>query len=212
MMLFSHATQMVIALAESLTNRALLLDPATEHKLEKLDNNSILIKACEPKVTLLIRIKDKKIQLSNNELPADAVIEGRCERLVALLLNPQDRTGGDLRFSGDLILINQLEQIIRELDIDWYEPLSYVLGDTITHRIEIAQSKTLDWIAKTSKKMMSNTEEYLNNEQTWLSTSQDLNEFKHALDETRMLQARIQARIDRLNQCIAIMPPNLDSA
>ena len=149
----SMAQSLFLSSMETVINRALPLDPVTEHKVKKLAGKTLAVHTTTPDIKATVIFSGDSIQIfgdfantnvtpgidgnhHNNEQPADAVIEAPALSLASQALRNDDHIiGSDIIISGDRELVQEIRNIVSSLDIDWEEPLSHFIGDVAAHQI-----------------------------------------------------------------------------
>ncbi len=196
--------------AESVINQALRYDPATRQRLRELDGKAIFIETLSPAMTMMVRIDQQRIRLlPESDQRPHATIEAPSYALLKLAISEQPQLiGSALRVHGQVQLIEQLHGIARQLDIDWEEPLSLLLGDSAGHQLGQSVRGLLSFARKTARTFVMNSTEYLQEEQELLPVRWEIEEF---MDETQDLRAdteRLEARLQRLQQRIQRLQAN----
>ncbi|WP_237067825.1 ubiquinone biosynthesis accessory factor UbiJ [Microbulbifer guangxiensis] len=125
------------AALESAINAALSCDPATRARLGKLDGRALALNLTAPRMELILCVEGEEVRLRQHwEGPVDTRLTGSPIALLRLLRD-DSATPAKLGVSitGSSALLQQLQQILRDLDIDWEAPLSRLLGDVPAHSI-----------------------------------------------------------------------------
>lgn len=127
-----------IGALEGLLNRALALDPGTLQALQSLHGQVFALACTEPQLEIYLHV-DAPLRLSERfEGDVTTRIVGRGRDFVALvgaddpasaLINSDISVHGK---SGPLI---ELQGILKNIDIDWEEPLAEIFGDPIGHQL-----------------------------------------------------------------------------
>ncbi len=187
--------------AESVINQALRYDPATRQRLKALNGKAIYIETLSPAMAFMVNIDQQRIRLlPESDQRPHATIEAPSYALLKLAVSEQPQLiGSALRVHGQVQLIEQLHSIARQLDIDWEEPLSLLLGDSAGHQIGQSVRSLFSFARKTARTFVMNSTEYLQEEQEILPVRWEIDEF---MDETQDLRAdteRLEARLQRLN-------------
>ena len=123
--------------AERLIETALRYDPATRQRLTALEGRRIFIEIHQPEIAFMISVQEGRLLLTSDlHESAHATLEARSLDLLRQALRQQAQwVGGPLRSGGQTQLLETLYQALRQLDIDWEEPLSRWLGDSGAHQI-----------------------------------------------------------------------------
>jgi ubiquinone biosynthesis protein UbiJ len=131
----------------------------------------------------------------------DLVISGPPFTLLRLLSSLESVDGvlpPDVSISGDLHLVEKLGRLARRADIDWEEPLSKLLGDSVTHEVGRGARGLLSWARKASETFVLDMGEYLREERRLSPTKLEVDEFALHVDMARDDVERLEVRIVRL--------------
>lgn len=105
---------------------------------------------------------------------------------------------GELELTGDPILAERFQQLLKYAKPDMEEELSGVVGDIAAHRIgEIARGIG-KWTREASATMGANIREYLQEESRDVPSRYEVDRFSSEVDALRDDVARLEARLDRL--------------
>ena len=122
---------------ERLINRVISLDEETSGKLSGLNGRSVKIEFINISLNVRLLIIDGGINLSEAaDQEVDVTIRGTPTQLLNYLVaqGSNDNRSGALEVIGDVGLAQNLQNIIRNLEIDWEEQLSHWVGDTVAHK------------------------------------------------------------------------------
>ncbi len=110
------------------------------------------------------------------------------------LVNPAIQIHGDSEFVQSVYLL------FLDMEINWQEPLSQLIGDVPTHGLE-QLFKNLDAFRRSAADSLKrNVDEYLHEESRLVPPHNQLTAFDRKLDSLRLRLDRLQARIQRLDQ------------
>jgi ubiquinone biosynthesis protein UbiJ len=105
-----------------------------------------------------------------------------------------------VEIEGDIQLGKAFQRLLTEVEIDWEEQLSQLLGDVAAHQLGNVVRGLQAWGRKTLDTLFKNTAEYLQEEGRDLPPSGAVAEFLEAVDILRSDIDRLEARIHRLRQ------------
>lgn len=105
---------------------------------------------------------------------------------------------GDVEIVGDTELGQQVRDIMNDLDLDWEEQLSKLVGDVVGHKLGNVVREVADWAAQTRNTVEQDVGEYLQEESRLLPHQQEVAPFLEAVDTLRADVDRIEARVQRL--------------
>jgi len=131
---------------------------------------------------------------------ADAVISGTPLALARVGIGEERGLlfAGEVQISGDVTLGQRFESVLRELDIDWEEQLSHLVGDAAAHQVGNLVRDALQWGAKSVDTLGRDLTEYLQEESRQLPQRDEVNKFLAAVDVLRNDVERLDARVKRL--------------
>ena len=141
----------------------------------------------------------------------DACISGTPLSMMRLRLQgrreqQQSLFGGDVTIRGDAELGRQVNALLDELDIDWEEQLSRLVGDVVAHEIGSRARAFGDWARQTLETLTEDGREYLLEESQLLVSRAELEPFLAAVDVLRDDVERLDKRIARLEQQLTGTP------
>jgi len=206
---------------ESIINKALEYDPATQSAMGELAGKVLAIECTLPPLTFYAVHSETDISLLGQyEGEPDTTLRGSALSLATLAIDGQDRvsffdTGVEVR--GDHDLLRQIRKILKNLDIDWEAALSQLIGDVPAHLIGESLRTSAKWQKDAVERASSAAAEF-SQEEVRLTPSK--NEVDHFNGEVKHLANdvdRLAARINKLsvildqkseNQADSNTPPN----
>jgi len=131
----------------------------------------------------------------------DATIHG--SPIALIRLSTSDNAGeamlkSDVEIEGDMQVAEKFSTILRDVNIDWEELLSKLVGDIVAHQAGQATQNVTGWLKDTREAMQQNTAEYLSEESGLAPAEAEINEFVEQVDDIRMDVDRLEARIKLL--------------
>lgn len=198
----------MIALAlkglEAALNKVLRLDPQTLKKLQSLDSKSIKIDITDWNIAFYILPYAQGIQLlaDYHEAPS-TIITGKLFNLVkvgAARATTTSMFDESISISGDTKTGEIMRDILKNIDIDWEEQLSKVVGDTMAHPIAKGLKKLFRFAKRSTRSVSENVTEYLHYESKQLPPK---NAVEHFIEEVATLRDdidRMDAKIQHLQQ------------
>ena len=191
----------VLAGLEITLNRYLSLDPETLSRLAGMTGKLIAVELRGVGITLYMAPHSGGIQLLREyDGSADAVISGTPLALARVGLGEERGLlfAGEVEIRGDVTLGQRFESVLRELDIDWEEQLSHLVGDAAAHQVGNLVRDALQWGAKSVDTLGRDLTEYLQEESRQLPQQDEVNKFLAAVDMLRNDVERLDARVKRL--------------
>lgn len=184
-------------------NRYLALDPESYKRLGALEGKTITIYLKPLKSALQIRILEKALHLSEDEVhPADIKITGTPLSLLSLALSADKK---HRFFSDDIVIEGNIEQgqqiidLFDQLEIDWEEYLSQIVGDAPAYEVGRFAKIFFRWSKRAKETLLKNIDEYVHEEQPLFPPAEELQDFYNEVDELRMEIDRLEARIKNLD-------------
>lgn len=208
----SPITHAITATIQSALNRYLRLDPATLSRLGKLDGKVIAVelKGLDWKWHLLPDASGVTVRTDYEGIPDTQM----CGTPWALLRMSTQKQGGnasalfsgDVEISGDVELGQRFKKILDEIDIDWEELLSKVVGDVVAHQAGNTARRAREWGSRSLDTLGQNFAEYQQEEARNLPVPHEMSEFLKGVDTLRDDVERTAQRVRRLHDNLT-MPP-----
>ena len=183
--------------AEKMVNKLLSLDEETLDALATLEGDVVEIGVLNTDIRLFILPSARGLALkSKYEDKADVSIKGTPDALLGMIT--AERVGaGNVEIIGNVGLAHKLQSTLKNMDIDWEEYLSQIIGDIAAHKVGNFV-RDISQLAKASARTIGmDISEYLRYEKEALLDQSELDEFNHAVDKVRNDVERIQKRIER---------------
>ncbi|WP_295803486.1 SCP2 sterol-binding domain-containing protein [uncultured Microbulbifer sp.] len=190
------------ATLETAINSALRYDPGTRARLDKLAGKVLAVALSAPKMNLFLVIEDERIEVHSRwggEVTTE--LQGSAIAFLQLLKN-RDATPAKLGVTvrGSSAFLAELQSILRDLDIDWEEPLSKLVGDSPAHQIGLGVRAAAGWLKDALGKAPGAAAEAVSEE--WQVTPPQAQFEAFAEDVSELVQGvdRLEARIAHLRQ------------
>jgi ubiquinone biosynthesis accessory factor UbiJ len=106
----------------------------------------------------------------------------------------------DVKINGDAELGQSVVELFDQLEIDWQEQISHVIGDVPTQHISNFMQRMKGWLSSTEQSFTANVSDYVHEEKQWLPAREELQDFFNDIDALRMDTDRMEARIQHLIQ------------
>ena len=116
----------------------------------------------------------------------------------------------NIRFEGNVAIGQKFAQLFGELNIDWEEALSDVMGDIFAHRTANATRHAGNWLKEVLVTTQENITEYLQEELQVTPATIELENFYDDLADLRADSVRLLARFNNLEEQLinASKPPD----
>ena len=201
----------------SAVNRLLTLDPETAEGLAELEGAALEIhlRDVERCIRLWPRSSGVAVELLASDaaepLPARHVrISGPPATLLRLAASGESLEGtlpGGVSVSGDVRLAHRLRELLRSADLDWEEPISHLLGDSVAHEIGRGVRGALAWTRGAADTLLLDVGEYLREERRGAPDRGQLEDFVTEVERLRDDVERLQQRIARLTRAVRSPEP-----
>ena len=187
------------AAIEQAIDALLQLDPQTRDRLLLLEGKLIAVNVTRPDLAFAISVVDQRVNVTGKvDTPADTTLTGSLSGFRSLSSGNEALYKGDVSIEGDLHVGQQLKDIIANLDPDWEEFLSPVLGDALVHQLALASQSISVWLDRTRSSLQQNTSEYLQEEAELVAPNSEICDFCLEVDVVRASTDRLEARVKRL--------------
>jgi len=196
----------MIALAltglEKAINAYLNLDPETIAQISKHKGKTVAITITDWNIQFFVCLHSDGIELKEKHSgKADTTLSGT----LFGLFNAGCAKGKNealFKYSVDISGDTEFGQIIRgilsNIDIDWEEHLSNVVGDVAAHKIGLCVSKILKIGEHSRTTLRTNLKEYLQQEIQQVPTAEQVEKYIHDVGILQNDVDRAEARINRL--------------
>lgn len=190
------------AAMEAAVNGPLRYDPGSRRRLARLEGQVLAVELTQPSLCFYLSPQGDRIAIYSHY---DGEVETRLKGSPAALAAPLRAERLNLADSGVEVfgstgLLIELQQIARDLDIDWEEALSELLGDLAAHQGADAMRKVSAWIGGRKSTFERLLGEYLSEELQTTPPPAELEHFYREVDELRLATDRLAARIEALTR------------
>jgi ubiquinone biosynthesis protein UbiJ len=188
---------------EAALNGYLGLDPVTRQRLAALHGRTVGVEMAGLGLTLFFTADETGVLqvYGRHEGEPDCWLRGT----PLDLLRAGDREAGAeqlfsqrVRIEGDSGLAQRFGAILGDVDIDWEEHLSRIVGDVAAHEVGSAARAARELGQRTGRTAEQNLREYLQEESRLLPTRYEVKELLDAVDSLRDDVERLAARVERL--------------
>lgn len=199
----STLIQAGLASAQTMVNKALAYDPATQAKVHALSGKVLALHFQQPEFSIFVRFENGIELLSRYEYDADAALTGPLSAFINLARHDDKHAAlmqSDIQIQGSSQLAMSLADIASQLDIDFEAMIAELTGPVAAHIIGKNLRAIGGWFKQAGEKLKQDSVEYVRDE---------LQLAPHKLEgETRFSQIhklkldteRLEARIQLLKQ------------
>ena len=188
-----------LLLLESAINRCLCTDLQTLARLQELEGKTVRFDINDWNLYFYIVPKHNGIELrSKISQEPDTTISGTLQNLfrIGIAQNKQHALKQHrVQFSGDAHVGIAMQQILTNIDIDWEEHLSKVIGDTPATIISKGINRALNFGKNIIDSLQRNTEEYIHHEARLSPTREELDAFYKEVTTLRNDVDRLEQKI-----------------
>lgn len=192
----------LLAAQEIILNRFLKLDPESSKVLNNLSGKVVKLELNALSHYWLF--KSDTIYLTKNYSGlVDLVLRGSVFDFMRLAFMKKESalTAMPIQVSGDMEFAKQFKDLFSNLDIDWEEQLSQIVGDTVAYPIAQFFKSLSQWAKQSVGTLGQNITDYVQAELDYLVPDEELQVFFADIDDLRDDAARLEARIARLHAC-----------
>lgn len=140
-----------------------------------------------------------RISLEQPAKEPSAVIRGRVMALVNLSLN-KDKLSTSIQeridISGNTAVAQKFQKILTELDIDWQQQLSRVVGDALAFRIFQGINLTRKWASESFQTVALTGRDHLQKDNGHMPSKIEFDRFKSQVTDLRHSVERMEALLN----------------
>ncbi len=188
----------ITASIESVINTAFKYDPASQQKIAEI-TDVLAIESTAPALTIYCHGTSDGVRImSHCEAPTATQLIGTPLALISLLKKPTTLAGSGVELVGSVGLLQRWQAILNDLDIDWEDAISNVLGDIAGPMAGKIISSGLNWSRQQNAEQARLLKEYITEELKVTPSKAEITGFSEAVGEIKMDAERLQARFSQL--------------
>lgn len=185
---------------EKVVNSALRYDPASKAQIAAIDN-VLAIQSTKPAITLYCVGSEEGIRIMNHcELPITTTLTGSPLSLLNLLKQPTSLANSGVELSGSVGLLQQWQDIMQQLDIDYEDAISSVVGDIAGPMLSNALRNGATWVDNQKTESARLLKEYLIEEIKLIPSKAEADDFYTEVNELSLDTDRAEARLNQILQ------------
>jgi ubiquinone biosynthesis protein UbiJ len=193
-----------VAGLEAVLNAYLRLEPEVNARMARLHGKVICldITGIDQKLYFVPSIDRLQVH-GRHEAEPDTLLRGSLGALASLGLDQDKRTqlfGGRVEVIGDATLAHRFGKILADMDIDWEEQFSRLIGDVPAHQAGRLLRGLGDWAHNARRSLEMDLGEYLQEEVRLLPRAEEIALFANQVDDLRDDVERLAARCQRLGR------------
>ncbi len=195
------STNILLSTQEVILNRCLSLDPEAKEHLCRLSGKIVKIE-WGPLIYYWLFRSDSIYLSKDYNGPADLILRGSTFDFLRMVFIKKDKAHTDtpLQVLGDMEFGKQFKEFFSNLEIDYEEQLSKILGDAIAYPMTQMLKKISLWASLNMESLGQNLTNYVQREMNWLVPDEELQVFFSKVDELRDDCARLEARVKMLEE------------
>lgn len=205
-----HSLPQVLAVKtlERLIRQTLRLDPATAQQLARHAGKRLYVETRAPAlgIHVVLEADGPHLHLEASQHP-HATIEAPSMELLKMAFSDHAHfIGGPVKVHGDVLLVQELHSIARQMDIDWESGLARLFGDTLSYPVSRGLRHVFGFANRVANTFLQNTGEYLREEKELVPVRWEVEEF---INDNRDLRAdldRLESRLARLKKRMDKLP------
>jgi ubiquinone biosynthesis protein UbiJ len=186
--------------AELALNSLLKLDAATPSRLQNLQGKTLAVHVTQPQFVIYLSITHQGLHLSPLfEGEPDASLHGSIPALLRLLSKGNGITSlhaSNVELRGNTSFVQQLQNLLLDLDIDWEFQFSRIIGNLPTSVLSSGFNQAADFAKQSSSRFKQNLQDYLAEESTLLPRTHELEAHYAAINALALRVDRLQAKFD----------------
>ncbi|MFT6387814.1 MAG: ubiquinone biosynthesis protein UbiJ [Cellvibrionaceae bacterium] len=187
---------------ESLVNTALSYDPASRQELANL-TDILAIESNSPDFTLYCHGSEDGIRLMCHcEVPATTQLSGSALALLSLLKQPSSLANSGVELSGSVGLLQQWQALLHNLDIDWEDAISGIIGDITGPMLASKLRKGAEWAQNQKEVQLRLLQEYLPEELKIIPSKTELALFSQDISQLVLDTDRLDAKFKYLGEAL----------
>lgn len=196
-----------LAALELLINQTLRLDPAAQYRLQTLNGHVFHCQCSSPTLDIYVIPTDKSLRLCGYyEYPADTLLSGTANDFLALVTATDPANAlinGQLTLTGDSKALIELQQIAKNLDLDWEVPLSTLFGDVGGHQLGKVLRNGFSISSQFLRSAQRQLSEYIREESDLVPPNWQVEQYYKDISSLRLRTERLEARIEKYRQRLA---------
>jgi len=192
---------------ESILNRCLEADQHSQRLLTAHAGRVLEIESRVPSITLFVVFSARGVRLcAVNEGEVDGKVCGKGSELLNVLF---DNTPGtplsaeSLEVSGDSLFVQDIYRIFSDMEINWQEAFSLVLGPAAVGQLESSLQQLSQWSQHVFSAIRTSVDEYIHEEARVSPSATEVESFSVRMDAIRLQLDRLEARKKQLESRLA---------
>jgi len=185
---------------ESIINKALQYDPGSRYALAKLQGKVLAVELNSPTLTLFLLPDAEGVRVQSiYDGDTTTRIKGSPLSLLSLLTSQQiNLANSGVEVFGNTGFLIDLQRILQNLDIDWEEALSGIVGDVAGPQVGHSVRGLQQWLVERKQSFNRLFSEFLTEEIRATPSVSELKFFYQQVDKVRLATDRAAATLQHL--------------
>lgn len=200
------AADLLARTLEQALDAYLARDPDAAARFASLEGRVLALELTGLDLVLFLSVESGRVRVrARFEGMPDAVLRGTPLALTRLALAAEparDLAAGGVQLEGDTEVGDAFRRLFAEVEIDWEEELSRLIGDIPAHQVGNWTRALKAWGRRSLSSLRMDLTEYLQEESRALPTRIEVEHFLDQVDTLRSDVDRLEARIRRLEQAL----------
>ncbi len=200
-MIFNAMQASAFETAEKIINAALEYDPATQRHIAALEGKILLVESTLPPFSVAIEATSSGIMLHSNwQDSADTTVSGSLVAMLSLAINNDEQisfAGTGISVNGDLDFLIKINDLMRNLDVDWEASLASIIGDIPAHILADTVRSSATVARDASHRAKSAAVEIAQEE---LRATPSASEYKDFTQRVRHISTEVERAAARINK------------
>lgn len=189
----------IARILEQVLNGMIQYDARAKAQLTELDDRSFAVAIKAPQFRIHMSIGDDRFVVNADaDLPADTEVTGSLSALAALAAKVDSGAAGQVQIAGDADTARRFQRFFADLQPDWEEPLTRVLGDVLGYQVAAVLKNVFQWAEDASRNLADSASEYWREESRQLLGRHELESFYDQVDDVRDAVDVLEQRIQKL--------------
>ncbi len=193
----------ITAALESALNRYIKLDPEIYARIKQLPGKILLLSVPDWRLQIYLMPTPQGIRLMNHcEGEVATTISGKLFNLLMLpkMKGHDAKVFSQVTIEGDVEFGQKFRELLQQVHIDWEEPLSKFLGDSIAHQIGNGIRELMHWRQHTTEHFREDLTDYLQHGVDLLPARIEVETFFNGVSELRHDVERLEIRLQHLEE------------
>jgi ubiquinone biosynthesis protein UbiJ len=198
-----NALATVLRPAAAMINRQVAARTPARELCAELEGRAFALRVPDTALAMYLVVESAEIVLSADYVDEPDVVASGSLISLARLAGPAGESlirDGSIDISGDALLAQQFRKLLRYGRPDLEEELSGVVGDVAAHGIGEFARGLGKWSREARETMRQNLGEYLQEESRAVPSRREANAFRNNVNALRDDVARLEARLNKLEQ------------